>query len=345
MPNDDRIYHSSCEKNIVRTHFDLPLLRSLRGRKESGLRYFGLPGRECLDIREWRELLTDVVAVDKFADNVRAMRTVLETEFANMRTKAHLGEVDSVIIENIGDANSVAENIARNWVGNEFEDSINSYVWRFDVVNLDYFGNLLPPSNHRNSDPARRRAAALTRLFEKERLDSWQSWVMLLTVGGGRYNAGTQRLLKSYLMDAKNEASADVGEALEFILKPTPDLRVNSAKLVHGTIANLLSGPANDANLEICPRGTIAYLGADNLGNYTACYNGAPGGYGRAAMETIYTATAAPNAGLAGGSFRTIHRAQIPMSRVALSSRAKNVMQPFPFTQRSPCGSLCGTIP
>lgn len=265
MPNDDRIYHSSCEKNIVRTHFDLPLLRSLRGRKESGLRYFGLPGRECLDIREWRELLTDVVAVDKFADNVRAMRTVLETEFANMRTKAHLGEVDSVIIENIGDANSVAENIARNWVGNEFEDSINSYVWRFDVVNLDYFGNLLPPSNHRNSDPARRRAAALTRLFEKERLDSWQSWVMLLTVGGGRYNAGTQRLLKSYLMDAKNEASADVGEALEFILKPTQDLRVNSAKLVHGTIANLLSGPANDANLEICPRGTIAYLGADNL--------------------------------------------------------------------------------
>ena len=264
MPKDDRIYHSSCEKNIVRTHFDLPLLRSLQGRKESGLRYFGLPGRECLDIREWSELLTDVVAVDMFADNVRAMRTVLETEFANLRTKAHLGEVDSVIIQNLGDSKSVAENIARDWVGNAFENSINSYVWRFDVVNLDYFGNLLPPSK-KSPDPARRRAAALTRLFEKERLDSWQSWVMLLTVGGGKYNDRTRRLLRRYLRDAEDEASPDVVEALEFILKPTGDLRVNSAKLVHGTIANLLSGPANDANLEICPRGTIAYLGADDL--------------------------------------------------------------------------------
>ena len=264
MPKDDRIYHSSCEKNIVRTHFDLPLLRSLQGRKESGLRYFGLPGRECLDIREWSELLTDVVAVDMFADNVRAMRTVLETQFANLRTKAHLGEVDSVIIQNLGDSKSVAENIARDWVGNAFENSINSYVWRFDVVNLDYFGNLLPPSK-KSPDPARRRAAALTRLFEKERLDSWQSWVMLLTVGGGKYNDRTRRLLRRYLRDAEDEASPDVVEALEFILKPTEDLRVNSAKLVHGTIANLLSGPANDANLEICPRGTIAYLGADDL--------------------------------------------------------------------------------
>ena len=184
-----RHYYSSAEKSTIRTHFDLPLLLKRLRSKGSKLKYFGLPGPECLDIEEWRTLLCDVVAVEMCPANVHAIRDRLDIEFSELRSTVHLGDVDGVIKQNRGRADSERYNIQRDPVGRDFESSVQAHVWKFDVVNLDYFGNLLPPrQGNRDRSPDRRRSEALTQLFETTRVDAWQPWILLLTVGGGLYS-------------------------------------------------------------------------------------------------------------------------------------------------------------
>ena len=260
-----RHYYSSTEKNIIRSYFDLPLLLRRQRSKGSKLKYFGLPGPECLDIEAWRTLLCDVVAVEMCPANVHAIRERLDLEFSEIRATVHLGDVDGVIRQNRGSVDSNQHNIQRDHVGRDFESSVETNVWKFDVVNLDYFGNLLPPTqSSRSRSPDRRRSEALTQLFETTRVDAWQPWILLLTVGGGLYSRPAIRLLKRYLEEAKGESDHRVGRALDFLLSSTGNKRVDTAKLVHGAVANLLSVPASAANVEVIPRGTVSYLGANN---------------------------------------------------------------------------------
>ena len=261
MTNSARRYYSSPEKNTIRTHFDLPLLLRHRQSKGSKLKYFGLPGPECLDIEEWRTLLCDIVAVEMCPANVHTIRNRLDFEFSEMRSTVHLGDVDGVIRQNRGSVDSNKHNIQRDPVGRDFEFSVDTNVWKFDVVNLDYFGNLLPPGQSSRS-PDRRRSEALTQLFERNRVDAWQPWILLLTVGGGLYSLQAIRLLKRYLEEAKEESDQRVISALDFLLSSTGNKRVDTAKLVHGAVANLLSVPASAANVDVIPRGTVSYLGA-----------------------------------------------------------------------------------
>ena len=264
MTNSVRGYHSSPEKDTIRTHFDLPLLLRRRESKGSKLKYFGLTGPECLDIEEWRTLLCDVVAVEMCPANVHTIRDRLDVEFSEIRSTVHLGDVDGVIRQNRGSVDSIMHNIQRDPVGRDFEFSVETNVWKFDVVNLDYFGNLLPPrQSNRSRSPDRRRSEALTQLFERNRVDAWQPWILLLTVGGGPYSRAAIRLLKSYLEEAKKESGQRVRSALDFLLSSTRNERVDTAKLVHGAVANLLSVPASAANVDVIPRGTLSYLGAN----------------------------------------------------------------------------------
>ena len=175
MSTPARHYYSSTEKNIIRSHFDLPLLLRRQKSKGSKLKYFGLPGPECLDIEAWRTLLCDVVAVEMCPANVHAIRERLDLEFSEIRATVHLGDVDGVIRQNRGSVDSNQHNIQRDHVGRDFESSVETNVWKFDVVNLDYFGNLLPPTqSNRSRSPDRRRSEALTQLFETTRVDAWQ---------------------------------------------------------------------------------------------------------------------------------------------------------------------------
>ena len=169
MTNPALQYYSSPQKDTIRTFFDLPLLFMHWQSKGSKLKYFGLPGPECLDIEEWRKLLCDVVAVETSPANVHAIRDRLDIEFSEIRSTVHLGDVDRVIRENRGRPDSGRHNIQRTYVGRDYESSVQANVWKFDVVNLDYFGNLLPPKqgSHVRS-PDRRRSEALTRLFETD---------------------------------------------------------------------------------------------------------------------------------------------------------------------------------
>lgn len=265
MNNPAGHFYSSPEKNTIRTHFDLPLLLRRRRRKGSKLKYFGLPGPECLDIETWRTLLCDVVAVEMCPANVHTIRDRLDLEFSEIRATVHLGDVDGVIRQNRGSVDSNQHNIQRDHVGRDFESSVETNVWKFDVVNLDYFGNLLPPRrSRRGRSPDRRRSEALTQLFERNRVDAWQPWVLLLTVGGGPYGGTAVKLLSDYLEEAKEESDDRMESALDFLLLSTGNKRIDTAKLVHGAVANLLSVPAVAANVDVIPRGTVSYLGAYN---------------------------------------------------------------------------------
>ena len=228
------------------------------------MKYFGLPGPECLDIKEWRTLLCDVVAVEMCPANVHTIRNRLDIEFSEIRSTVHLGDVDGVIRQNRGSVDSNKHNIQRDPVGRDFEFSVETNVWKFDVVNLDYFGNLLPPrQSGRNRSPDSRRSEALTQLFETTRVDAWQPWILLLTVGGGLYSRPAIRLLKRYLGEAKGESDHRVERAFDFLLSSTGNKRVDTAKLVHGAVANLLSVPASAASVNVIPRGTVSYMGAN----------------------------------------------------------------------------------
>ena len=265
MSTSARHYYSSAEKNTIRTHFDLPLLLRRHRSKGSKLKYFGLPGPECLDIEEWQTLLGDVVAVEMCPANVHTIRDRLDLDFSEIRSTVHLGDVDGVIRKNRGSVDSNKHNIQRGHVGRDFERSVETNVWKFDVINLDYFGNLLPPrQSSRNRSPDRRRSEALTQLFERNRVDAWQPWILLLTVGGGPYGGRAIKLLSEYLKDAKEESDHRIESALDFLLLSTGNKRIDTAKLVHGAVANLLSAPASAANIDVIPRGTVSYLGANN---------------------------------------------------------------------------------
>ena len=255
-------YYSSEEKDVVRQHFDLPLLEQLRSKKQSRLSYFGLPGPQALDIKTWKDLIQEVSAVERDANLLGQLEQTLDTQFPEVRYRSHLGELDKVILTNRGKRRFVGGEEYWPRVSNAYERSVQSYVWQYDVVNLDYFGPFLPSTIAGGSNRARERARALQRLFNLDRVDAWQSWVLLITVEARVYDKATSTLLRKFLKDARQEASGPTIAALNFLLAGQPDSLEAAARLVHGTTAVLVSIAASSAALRVQPRGTVVYRGA-----------------------------------------------------------------------------------
>ena len=257
-------YRSSKEKDIIRQHFDLPLLEqfSLRENKVK-LRYFGLPGVECLDILTWKKFICEVAAVEKNENSLIALESLLDTQFPELRYRTHWGDVDNVILQNRGRKRVVGGEIKRPFVGSVYEHTINRHIWGFDIINLDYFGPLLP-GNDQNSTRKRIRLAAFHKLFDIERLDSWKSWLLLLTVEGGKYSRQDLSQLRVYLQSVLEDASTDTHMAIDHYLSGHIDSAIDSAQLIHGFAAILVSSAASNANLRVRPRGSVLYTGYNN---------------------------------------------------------------------------------
>ena len=83
-------YYSSEEKDLVREKYDLPLVRAAARRKEGGIRYFGLPGEDALDLRCWGSLCDYVAAVEFCAERLQKLKHVLRTQFGPIGYRAHL---------------------------------------------------------------------------------------------------------------------------------------------------------------------------------------------------------------------------------------------------------------
>ena len=287
MGNASKGYRSSEEKNVIRRYFDLPLLEQFSNRKGEKLRYFGLPGQECLDILTWKDVICEVAAVEKDECNLIELELLLDTQFPEIRYSTHWGDVDRVILDNRGRERRVGGEAKRQWVDRIFAQSIRRFVWGFDVINLDYFGKLLPGTDHNKAGRRTRRVAAVRRLFEQERLDSWKSWLLLITVEGGKYSKADQDLLKEYLRDNLEDSGADTLSAIEFLLKGHTDSETDTAQLIHGAAAVLVSSAASNANLRVIPRGTVFYMGHNNHKMVHMAYEFEPKGNSRLLGGTV----------------------------------------------------------
>ena len=255
-------YRSSKEKDIIRRYFDLPLLHQLHQRKREPLRYFGLPGSDALDIRTWKEVIGDVVAVERNSRSLQRLEDLFNTQMPEMVYTTHWGELDKVILTNKGKKRYIGGESYQPRVGNSYERSVGRYVWGFDVVYLDYFGPFLPNETSEGSPQARQRADALRNLFAKERVDAWQPWILLVTVEAQIEDETTQALIEGYLRSVQNESSLEVCEAVEFLLSEAATPSEGAARLIHGAASLLVSDASTSANVKVQPRGTVLYRGA-----------------------------------------------------------------------------------
>ena len=262
MPPQPSGYYSSSEKDVLRDHFDLPLLRQLYQRKGQPLSYFGLPGAQASDIGAWKELIGEVGAVERDRRNLRRLEQVLDVQFPDIQYTTHFGEIDQVILGNRGREQTVGSERHRPRVSNHYERFVDGFVWRYDVVYLDYFGTFLPPGGQGISR-ARRRASALSRLLDTDRIDAWQPWVLLITVEAQLYSDSARETLRSYLEATGADASGDTYQALEFLLSNAPNQVEETTRLIHGSTAILLADSAKPKGVMVKPRGTVLYTGAN----------------------------------------------------------------------------------
>jgi len=252
-------YYSSSEKDLVRSEFERPLLEAIHQRRGRPLRYFGLPGEEALDLKAWGHLLDYVAAVEVFPNVLEALEQQLDTHYSNIRYRTHLGDADKVILGNGSWRREEGSGRFWRWVSTSQRKDVGS-IWDFDVVYLDYFGKFLPYD--RGGRQVRNRALALRRLFDPDRQDAWKTWLLMVCVESRLYGPQDRKQMRDYLGNVRGGAADPVADALDFLLESGLSRRFEAARLVHGTMAYIVSIAASNADVKVRPRGTIMYRGA-----------------------------------------------------------------------------------
>ena len=262
-------YYSSDEKNLVRERYDLPLVKAAARRKDGKIRYLGLPGEDALDLRCWGSLCDYVAAVEFSDERFQSVKHVLRTQFGSIRHRAHLGDVDKVIL--------------RNRSGNpptEFVSTTNrpgaGFIWDFDVIYLDYFGKFLP--YERGGAIVRNRANALRRLFDPDRQDAWQPWLLMLTVESRLFGPNDREQMRQFLYNSKKESDDETKQAIDFLLDDTVSANEQAARLIHGTLSYIITVAASNADVRVSPKPTVLYRGANDMPMLHFAYEVTPAG-------------------------------------------------------------------
>ena len=238
---------------------DLPLLEQLHSIRGNPLNYFGLPGADLMDVRSWKHLLGQVAAVERAKNNLYSMDQTASMQMPELRFTPHYGEIDIVILRDRGRSWRRGGVKYRPWVGIS-RPGCGHLGWYFDVVNLDYFGPFLP----QGGQDARRRADAIRKLFDTERLDSWSRWVLLVTVEAQLVTPELNTQLVDYLRGVQDNTSEIGASIIRFLTQPVKRGKEGAAatRLIHAVSASLIAGSASQANLSAIPRGTILYRGS-----------------------------------------------------------------------------------
>lgn len=263
-------YYSSDEKDVVREKYDLPLIEAAADKKKDGrLRYFGLPGVDALDLRCWGHLCEYVAAVEVFEDKFQTVKHVLRTQFGSVNHRAHLGDVDIVILRNKSGRPAT-----------EFVSTTNlqgaGYIWDFDVIYLDYFGKFLPYD--RGGATVRNRANALRRLFDRDRQDAWQPWLLMLTVESRLFGPNDKEQMRQFLLASKQGTDAETQQAIDFLLDDTVSVTEQAARLVHGTLGYIVTVAASNSDVQVSPKPTVMYRGSNNTPMLHFAYEVNPAG-------------------------------------------------------------------
>ena len=255
MAREGRKYYSSEDKDLVREKFDLPLVEAAARKKEGKIRYFGLPGEAALDLQSWGRLCDYIAAVEFSKKRFQAVKHVLRTQFGSIRHRAHLGDVDKIILRN-----------ESGQPPTEFVSTTNlpeaGFIWDFDVIYLDYFGKFLPYRH--GSAVVQNRANALRKLFARDRQDAWQPWLLMLTVESRLFWRDDREQMRQFLSASKEESNEETQQAIDFLLDETVSKTEQAARLVHGTLSYILAVAAGNSDVRVYPRPTIRYRGANN---------------------------------------------------------------------------------
>ncbi len=262
-------YYSSDDKDLVRDKFDLPLVEAVARRKEGKIRYFGLPGKDALDLQCWGRLCDYVAAVEFCPETFQTVKHVLRTQFSNIRHRAHLGDVDKVILRNKSGSPPT-----------EFVSTTHrpgaGYIWDFDVIYLDYFGKFLPYQH--GGTVVRNRANALRKLFAPDRQDAWQPWLLMLTVESRLFGSSDREQMRQFLSTSKEESDEETQQAIDFLLDDTVSKNEQAARLVHGTLSYILAVAAGHSDVRVSPKPTILYRGANKTPMLHFAYEVTPAG-------------------------------------------------------------------
>jgi len=178
------MFASNPAKDHLRTTYDAAFVRNRFGNCENEVTYFGMPGPEMLDVKEWLDCIDFVIAVENKPECIGVMEMTAGSLGISGRTQILQGDVEAVLIDWQDDEGEIPEREA------------------FDVVNLDYFGGLLGKGGPLYA----KRIEAIRELFARQR-KSQVSFVMFLTIGF-RENSGQEY---DYKLHHIREELADLG--------------------------------------------------------------------------------------------------------------------------------------
>jgi hypothetical protein len=247
-------FRSSDQKEVVRKEFQARLIRNFQKRKQSLLKYFGLPGDDALDLKEWGDIVEEVVAVEFHEGRLRLLRERLEISYSHIRCRTHHGDADNVILNNGSDSGS-----GWQYASEDYNIQAQCFYWGFDVVYLDYYGAFLPYD--RGQVSVENRARALRHLFAVDREDAWQPWLLMVTVESTLCGNDDRVQMRNFLAGLRSEVDSETSDAISFLLTEGLEPEIEAERLVHGTLARLVGLAASNADVRVTARPVVLYTG------------------------------------------------------------------------------------
>ncbi len=150
------------------------------------------------------------------------------------------------------------------------------YIWDFDVVYLDYFGKFLPYD--RGSQSAQNRARALRHLFASDREDAWQRWLLIIAVESRTFGNRDRTQMREFLAAEMDGDGDDLAQVLNYLLQNGLPRPIEAARLVHGTLAYIISTAAANVDVAVQPRPTVIYAGSKDMPMLHFAYDIVPTG-------------------------------------------------------------------
>ena len=203
----------------------------------------------------WGHLCEYVAAVEVFREQFQTVKHVLTTQFGSIKHRAHLGDVDEVILSN-GSKDPPYTFVSTTQLPG------TGFIWDFDVIYLDYYGKFLP--YNRGGAVVQKRARALRHLFASDRQNSWQPWLLILTIESDLYGSEDRQQMREFLYASMEGANEQTGKATDFLLEESEDTVEQGARLVHGTLSHIIAFAASNSDVLVSPRPTVLYKGWHN---------------------------------------------------------------------------------
>ncbi len=164
-------YSDNPNKNFIRKDIDLPIIKKFIDQQElDRLYYFGLPSENIADIRDWKEYISRVDAVEIGDEDYDKMCQLLS--LYNFPGYRHCCDIQDLIL------NSPEK------------------ILGYDLINLDFIGHFI--THHRLS----KRLEAINKLLEIQKTRRIEDFLLIMTFKAA-HGIGNQKL-NDFLTDCEN---------------------------------------------------------------------------------------------------------------------------------------------